>query len=365
MSKEEISVVVCAYNEERLLEDCLQSLINQNYPADAYEIIIVDDASTDRTPDIAKSFVQSIDSEDAHIRYVRIEDGGLSRARNAGIRASRHDVIAFIDGDAVAESDWLERLAAVFEEGADYVGGRIELLNTDSKVAQFAQATRHRQLFGPDVYRNEIIGCNMAYRRKVFDAVGGFNDNLTSRGDEVSLRKRIPDDFRFQSAPQAVVYHERPERLIEWIDVEWKAAVLSGLYRDASTFRRFILKYGFSLERILFALLPVFGALFTAGSSIGGIATALGSVSGLRRTFGNLGALRTWRGLMRKYGYVQGTTLHVLYYYARSVVQGFGTLSGAWKHRNNDLLPANADPAAILEAQSNLPEEEHTAKMSP
>jgi hypothetical protein len=125
------------------------------------------------------------------------------------------------------------------------------------------------------------------------------------------------------------------------------------------------LKYGFSLERILFALLPVSGTVFVAGSSIASIATALGGVSGLRRTFGDRAALRTWGGLVRKYGFFRGTTLHFLYYYADSVVQGFGTLCGSWKHRNNDLLPPNADPAAILEAQSNLPEEEHTVKMSP
>ncbi|MCS4174788.1 glycosyltransferase [Salinibacter ruber] len=353
MSKEEISVVVCAYNEERLLEDCLQSLINQNYPADAYEIIIVDDASTDRTPDIAKSFVQSIDSEDAHIRYVRIEDGGLSRARNVGIRAAENEVIAFIDGDAVAEPDWLANLAEAFADGVDYVGGRIEVLNRESKIARLAQATRHKQIFEEDVMRNHHIGCNMAYRREVFEEVGGFNDNLISRGDEVSLRDRIPNRFRFQPVPEAVVYHERPERIRDWIKTEWEASLLSGLYRDPDTFIRLAVHYGFALERSLIASLPLTVLLLGVGVEAGLLFAVGGGLAAVRRIVGTGEVRRILKDLVDDYGVVRGMGIHLLYTYGESAIHGIGTLVGAIKYRNDSLLPPNSDPAEVVETQSN------------
>ena len=108
-----VSVVVCSYNGGKTLEQCLRSLARQNYPD--YETLVIDDGSTDNTSSIACRFP---------VRCIRVENGGLSRARNLGTKESTGQIVAFIDADAYADEDWLYGLVTALErEGAAAVGG--------------------------------------------------------------------------------------------------------------------------------------------------------------------------------------------------------------------------------------------------
>ena len=346
-----ISIVVCAYNEQKLLQQCLSSLIDQKYENTSYEVIIVDDESSDETPEIAETFIQQLDEGQPAFRYLRIKHGGLSIARNTGIASSRYEIIAFIDGDAIAKPDWLHQLAARFAAGADFVGGRIELLNTKSEIAQFAQRTRHRQFFGPDVFGNAIIGCNMAYRREVFTRFGGFYENFDSRGDESSLKKKIGKTFEFGTAENAVVLHERPETLKSWLRTEGKAAVLSGLIAKAS-YRNSPKEWIAVFEHVLVGTLPLF-VLFAYFDVAGFVITGLSGLALFRQCFVRAVNRKILNGLIDRYGAMKGVLGHLLYCYMSSLFHGYGRLMGAWVYQNHTLIEPNTTEVQILSEKSN------------
>src|ERR1044071_1686955 len=127
-----VSVVVASYNGARTLPACLESLIRQNYPD--YEVILVDDGSTDSTPEVARDF--------AAVRYIRQDNHGLSVARNTGIAAAVGEIVAFTDSDCRADEDWLSYLVGDLLSGEFCgVGGHNFLPPEDSFVAAAVMAS--------------------------------------------------------------------------------------------------------------------------------------------------------------------------------------------------------------------------------
>ena len=105
-----ISVVIPAYNEERCLGRCLQALRTQSYPVSRFEIIVVDNGSTDATADIARRLGARVVSEPRK---------GVARARQTGFEAARSEIIASTDADTTVPAFWLARIAAHFEADPD------------------------------------------------------------------------------------------------------------------------------------------------------------------------------------------------------------------------------------------------------
>ncbi len=105
-----VSAVVCTHNRATYLRRALASLTAQTLPADRYEIVVVDNASTDATRDLVTRELAGID----RLRYVFEPTLGVSRARNAGWRSARAPLVAYLDDDAIAAPDWLERATSVF-----------------------------------------------------------------------------------------------------------------------------------------------------------------------------------------------------------------------------------------------------------
>ena len=100
-----VSVIVPVRNEESYVADCLRSLLNQDYPWDGFEIIVVDNDSSDRSADVIAQF---------SVRYVFEKKRGAAAARNAGVRQSKGELLAFIDSDCIAPPDWLSSLVLAF-----------------------------------------------------------------------------------------------------------------------------------------------------------------------------------------------------------------------------------------------------------
>jgi GT2 family glycosyltransferase len=197
-----ISVVVCSYNGERCIRDCLSALSLLHYPD--YEVIVVDDGSTDRTAEIAGEF---------GVQIVSVPNGGLSRARNIGLEAARGEIVAYIDDDAYPDPDWLTFLASTFMS-SDHVGvGGPNFPPPDDDFIAHCVASAPG---GPihvllsDQEAEHIPGCNMAFRREALIAVGGFDPQFRSAGDDVDVCWRLQE--RGQSlgfSPSAVVWHHR------------------------------------------------------------------------------------------------------------------------------------------------------------
>jgi glycosyltransferase involved in cell wall biosynthesis len=101
-----ISVVLPVYNAETYIEDCIRALLSQNYPVDQYEIIMVDNNSKDRSPEIIKRYPD--------IKYLKRSKQGSYAARNTGILQAKGEIIAFTDADCEPSVDWLKNIEHAF-----------------------------------------------------------------------------------------------------------------------------------------------------------------------------------------------------------------------------------------------------------
>jgi glycosyltransferase involved in cell wall biosynthesis len=198
-----VSVIVCSYNGGRTLSACLDSLGKLNYPD--YEIILVDDGSTDDTRDIAEQF--------PHVRYLYQENHGLSHARNTGAAAATGDVFAYTDSDCMADLDWLYYLIGTLLSG-DYAG--VGGPNMTPPAQNWIQACVAAAPGGPshvlltDTIAEHIPGCNMAFYRWAFENIGGFDPEYHKAGDDVDFCWRLQQaGCVIAFSPTAIVWHHR------------------------------------------------------------------------------------------------------------------------------------------------------------
>jgi glycosyltransferase involved in cell wall biosynthesis len=182
-----VSVIVATYNGSRTLADCLEALGKLNYPD--YEIILVDDGSTDRVPEIAKQFLKKI-------RYVRQENQGLSAARNAGIIVATGEIVAFTDDDCMADEDWLYYLVNDLLSGdCVAIGGHNFLPPEDSPVAAAVVVSPGgpAHVLLTDREAEHIPGCNMAFYKWALLQIGMFDPIFRKAGDDVDVCWRLRD----------------------------------------------------------------------------------------------------------------------------------------------------------------------------
>jgi O-antigen biosynthesis protein len=198
-----ISVVICAYNAEATLDECLRHTCELDYPN--LEIIVVDDGSTDSTPDIVRRYPRA--------RLVSIPHSGLSVARNEGLLEARGELVAYIDSDAYPIPEWPYYLALGMDRrNVGGVGGPNVPPADDPVGAQIVA----RAPGGPvhvlvsDDRAEHVPGCNMAFWKKVVAEVGGFDPIYTAAGDDVDLCWKILDrNWEIGFHPAAVVWHHR------------------------------------------------------------------------------------------------------------------------------------------------------------
>jgi GT2 family glycosyltransferase len=198
-----VSVIVCSYNGAATLAECLASLEDLDY-AD-YEVVLVDDGSTDATAAIAARFPS--------VRYVHQENLGLSAARNTGARLARGEVLAYTDSDCVADRHWLLYLARAMEDQrVDAIGGPNVPPVSDEWTAKCVAASpggpSHVML--DDCRAEHVPGCNMAFRRAKLLELGGFDVQFRQAGDDVDICWRFIDaGLSIGFAPAALVWHHR------------------------------------------------------------------------------------------------------------------------------------------------------------
>jgi GT2 family glycosyltransferase len=197
-----VSVVVCSYNGGKTLEQCLLSLLKLDYPD--YEIILVDDGSTDDTRAIAARFPT--------IRAIHQPNYGLSAARNVGLHASTGSIVAYTDSDCFVDANWLTHLVYQLQRtGADGVGGP-NLTPEDGWLAACVAACpgQPTHVLESDQVAEHIPGCNMAFRRSSLLAINGFDSLYRQAGDDVDLCWRLQQAGMWITfAPGAFVWHHR------------------------------------------------------------------------------------------------------------------------------------------------------------
>src|SRR5713101_3895040 len=198
-----VSVVICAFNADRTMRACLESLRTIDYPN--YEVIIVDDGSFDRTAEISADFPE--------FRLIRQPNRGLSVARNVGMQAAHGDLIAYTDSDCVVDPDWLTLMVRTMTDSSfDGCGGPNyaphEAGWVEGAVAASPGAPCH-VLIGDD-RAEHLAGCNMVFRKTALLAIGGFDPQFTAAGDDVDICWRLIDGgYSVGFCPAAFVWHFR------------------------------------------------------------------------------------------------------------------------------------------------------------
>jgi O-antigen biosynthesis protein len=179
-----ISIVCCSFNGSRTIRDTLEGCRTLAYPD--YELIVVNDGSTDATPKIAVEYPEA--------RLISTENRGLSAARNTGWQAARGEIVAYIDDDAYPDPHWLHYLAWRFATG-DWVGtgGPNIAPPFDGPIADgVANAPGGPvQVLSTDIEAEHVPGCNMAFRREALAAIDGFDARYRTAGDDVDLCWRL------------------------------------------------------------------------------------------------------------------------------------------------------------------------------
>lgn len=215
-----VSVVVTCLNEERTIGPCLESLLAQDYPAHALEIVVVDGGSRDSTRDV----VARLAPPDGRIRLVVEPRKGTAAGRNAGIREALFDHVAFIDADCTAPAGWLRTLAeglATARAGDPSVagaGGRnLPPQGADDFVAAIGIAldsypgsfgsVQGRQFAAPRLVES-LATCNAIYEKRALDEAGGFDETLMSDAEDADLNHRLVlAGRRLLYLPDSLVWH--------------------------------------------------------------------------------------------------------------------------------------------------------------
>jgi glycosyltransferase involved in cell wall biosynthesis len=199
-----ISAVICTHNRAGYLSKAIQSLVDQRIPKDEYEIIVVDNRSTDSTKEVVERF-----SGLCNIRYIYESNLGLSYARNTGWKSARGRYVAYLDDDAIASPIWLDKILEVFETVTPRpgcVGGKVEPIWEGPRPIWLSDWLLHGlAIIGwsetPRVLTNLsaewLVGANIAFPIDILESVDGFTssldrigNNLLSSGD-VFLEKQI------------------------------------------------------------------------------------------------------------------------------------------------------------------------------
>lgn len=253
-----VSVVVPVLNAEKTLPDCLNALVSQEFPKEQYEVIIVDNGSTDGTWTIIQSYGPAVRG----LQEFRVQSSYA--ARNTGVRASRGALIAFTDADCVPDSSWLRHLLESFENpSVGCVAGEVLPFDPVAPVEKFsakAGILRQRNTLNHR-YRPYAQTANVVYRRKVFEQIGLFNGSLKSGGDaDLCWRMQEQTGWELSFNDAATVEHRHRSSTREL----WKqqvrygqgSAALQLLYAD---YRQPFLGSGFEC----------FGKLLRLGKSAG------------------------------------------------------------------------------------------------
>jgi GT2 family glycosyltransferase len=227
----DVTVVVCTYNRAGLLRDTLTSLMAlETAGRFRYEILVVDNASTDETPAVVAAAEKR---SPVPLRGVREARPGVACARNRGVREARGEWVAFFDDDQVADPHWLaELLAMTRERGARCVGGANRLRLPGGRPDDELHPACRALLGGgvsppaPRRYtRKSAPGAgNLLVQRRVFDEVGLFDEGLRDAGEDGDLYRRMwAAGVPAWQTPRAVMYHVIPAYRLEENYLRWKA----------------------------------------------------------------------------------------------------------------------------------------------
>jgi cellulose synthase/poly-beta-1,6-N-acetylglucosamine synthase-like glycosyltransferase len=197
-STPKVSIIVAAYNNEGTIGECLKSILVQNYPADAFEVIVMDGGSKDNTVKIAEQMPVKVYSIPIN----------CPAAYNYAMKVAQYPILGYIDSDAKVEADWLRKLVPRLDESqVAGVSGSIEIWNNDNPWARsigYELKNRYRRI---GKYTGRIATMNLLLKRSVIEEAGGWDEGLPSQYDTDFGFRVSALGYRIAYEPTAVCYH--------------------------------------------------------------------------------------------------------------------------------------------------------------
>ncbi len=267
-----IAVVIAARNEEKNIAECLDKILEQKYPELDFEIIVVDDHSTDQTGMVIQRYADKY----PNVKLISlVETSGKKNAIAAAIAVTQAELIVTTDADCTMEKNWLSGIAAFYSNTrCKMIVAPVAFTNPVS-VFEKMQSLELMALVGStagSLYFNTAIlcnGANLAYTRAVFNELDGFSGiNGSASGDDVLLMYKIaekyPEEIRFFKDQEAIVYTPAKKKLNEFINQRKRWASKGFKALNAATRMVSILVYSFSFLLLLTSLLTGLAALKSA-----------------------------------------------------------------------------------------------------
>ncbi|TVQ46887.1 MAG: glycosyltransferase [Gloeocapsa sp. DLM2.Bin57] len=226
MSQPEIAAIICTHNRDNYLGGAIDSLLEQDYSN--YEIIVIDNASSDRTPEVVRSRL-----DNPKLKYIYEPELGLSIARNRGAKETDAEIIAYLDDDAIASPQWLREIVTAYRDNPQLAiaGGKVTLIfpeginkpnwlsdNLAGGLGAYNLGDKPIEINNPNLTPR---GVNYSIRRSCLEQLGGFDINLGRIGKKLlsneelyMTEKAIKKGWSVMYLPQAIVAHNvAPERL--------------------------------------------------------------------------------------------------------------------------------------------------------
>lgn len=254
-----ISVIIPARNEEKNIGQLLTALKNQDYPAELFEIIVVDDHSSDNTAAVVKNFpgVLLMSLNEANLNSYK------KKAIETGIAAATGEMILATDADCMPTHEWIRQMACFAEENKAVFAAAPVVMNNDSSLLQVFQTMDFMVLQGITgaVVNSKKMsmcnGANIAYKKEAFYSVDGFSgiDDIAS-GDDMLLMykiwKQFPEGVRYLKSKEAIVSTQPQMTWKSFFNQRIRWASKAAKYDDKRLFPVLLLVYLFNFS--LFAL---------------------------------------------------------------------------------------------------------------
>lgn len=268
-----VSIIVPAYNEGKLLRSTVESLVNMDYPL--YEVVIVDDGSTDDTREIARELVGHYG--DIEVKLVEKPNGGKATALNAGIQVADYDFVLCVDGDSQLSPTTLRRAIQHFiDPRVGAVAGNVKVLNRDN-VWNTLQALEYVE--GLNMARsaqsvmklvNIIPGPVGLFRKQAIIDAGWYSSDTFAEDCDITL-KIIREGWRVEYEPGAMSYTEAPAKLVDLLKqrYRWTRGIIQAVrkHRDlffnpTITFGGTLVMWSMAFESLIWPVMNIFANLY-------------------------------------------------------------------------------------------------------
>ena len=266
-----ISIIIPARNEEQYIADCLDSIFNQCYPKHLYEVLVVDDHSTDNTAEIISSY------HEQNVQLISLKDFVAANEINSykkkaieiAIQQSGGDLIVTTDADCIIPPNWLQTIAAFYEEKKPAFMVMPVSINCSNKFIEIFQALDFMTLQGitgasvHKKFHSMCNGANLAYTKKAFNEAGGFKgiDNIAS-GDDMLLLHKIfnlyPDGIAYLKSKEVIVQTQPVKSIAQFLNQRIRWASKADKYDDKRIFAVLLLVYFFNVWILVLGLGAVF-----------------------------------------------------------------------------------------------------------